>query len=62
MIKHYFSLLLLIFLVGCSERDLEINRPYPDTTSLELLRAQLEAEKQATINPGTFEHLIGSLN
>lgn len=58
MIKKFSFLILLILLVGCSKHELEFERTYPDTSRIDALKAEKQAERQN--NDSAFSYLIDS--
>ena len=57
--KKYYLLLLLVILVGCSERELKFERTYPDTSRLDTIRAANKDVQQTTVD-SEFAFLINS--
>ena len=58
MKKIAFFLILLLLLVGCSERELVFDRKYPNTSKIDSIRAQ-NTSNQA-LNDSEFSKLINS--
>lgn len=56
--KKITFLILCIFLVGCSERELKFDRVYPDTSNIDAIRAENQANQPNS--DSAFFYLIDS--